>query len=106
MNLGEMPWHEAFLQTLFRQSQHIQYFTVMPTDQAQRNRCPAQHMYQYANGLHNAPLPPPHPWIERTGIYIHLQGLTLSELGPNWELPKSEQEPLLHLICQSVDRLQ
>ncbi|KAF9882608.1 hypothetical protein FE257_005966 [Aspergillus nanangensis] len=45
------------------------------------------------------------PWMKRTGIYIHLQGLTLSELGPSWKLPQPDQESRLYLICQSVDRV-
>ncbi|KAK2794470.1 hypothetical protein FQN50_009902 [Emmonsiellopsis sp. PD_5] len=43
--------------------------------------------------------------MKRTGIYIHLQGLDLSELGPAWEIPKSQQEPHLYQICESVSQV-
>jgi superfamily II DNA helicase RecQ len=46
------------------------------------------------------------PWMNRTGIYIHLRGLNLSELGPAWQLPKSrEEDQNLYLICESVGRV-
>jgi hypothetical protein len=45
------------------------------------------------------------PWMKRTGIYIHLQGLNLSELGPSYQLPKPEEEQNLYLICESARRV-
>jgi hypothetical protein len=45
------------------------------------------------------------PWMKRTGIYIHLQGLNLSDLGPSYQLPRPEEEPSLYLICESARRV-
>lgn len=50
---GAIPWHEAFLQTLFHQKQYQQYFAVVLTDQLPS---PApQYIYQHANAPNNAP---------------------------------------------------
>lgn len=142
---GAMPWHEAFLQTLFNQRQNIQYFAVVLADQVYTGGSEPQYIYPHANAPDNAPLPtspqdilpvPDNtwdqimyefqqaqaqpsrqqidqvqhvsdltPWMKRTGIYLHLQGLDLGELGPSWKLPNPGQEPLLYLICQSIGRV-
>lgn len=147
---GQMPWHEAYVQTLFTQKQHVLYFAVVLADQLNLSSGRPQYIHPHANAPDNAPPPPasepasePHPtlapenaldailsdfdqlqtqpqrqqldtiqhvsdltpWMKRTGIYIHLQGLTLDELGPAWELPKPEQEPILHHICKSAGRV-
>jgi tRNA(His) 5'-end guanylyltransferase len=43
--------------------------------------------------------------MKRTGIYIHLQGLNLSDLSPSYQLPRPEEEPSLYLICESARRV-
>ncbi|KAJ5117450.1 DNA helicase recq5 [Penicillium atrosanguineum] len=45
------------------------------------------------------------PWMRRTGIYIHLLGLELKELGPSYYLPRVQDEPSLFLICESIGRV-
>ncbi|OJD23078.1 hypothetical protein ACJ73_05575 [Blastomyces percursus] len=149
---GAMPWHEAFLQTLFSQSQNIQYFAVVLADRVRRPGTPQNIcIYPHANAPDNAPtsLTPEHhhpsppsapahknawdrimgqfdesqarprstkidrthhvsdlnPFMKRTGIHIHLQGLDLADLGPSWRLPDPDREPNLHLICQSAGRV-
>jgi hypothetical protein len=45
------------------------------------------------------------PWLQRTGIYAHLRGLELNELGPSYRLPWVQEEPQLYLICESIGRV-
>jgi superfamily II DNA helicase RecQ len=141
---GAMPWHQAYLQTLFNQKQSQQYFAVVLTDRVQRSGTP-QYIYPHANAPDNAPpstrdhSPSPipdnawdqimvryrqsqsqpqrnqvetarhvseiTPWMKRTGIYVHLQGLNLSDLGPSYQLPKPDEEQNLYLICESARRV-
>lgn len=43
--------------------------------------------------------------MKRAGIYIHLQGLEVKDLGPRYRMPRQDQEPLLWAICESVYRV-
>jgi hypothetical protein len=50
---GAIPWHEAFLQTLFHQKQSQQYFAVVLADQIPSSN--ATYIYRHANTPNNTP---------------------------------------------------
>lgn len=50
---GAIPWHEAYLQTLFQQKQCQQYFAVVLADQIHQPATP-QYIYLHANAPDNA----------------------------------------------------
>jgi len=51
---GAMPWHEAYLQTLFLQNQCQQYFAVVLADQVHQSAT-SQYIFLHANAPNNAP---------------------------------------------------
>ncbi|KAG2178350.1 hypothetical protein INT44_001500 [Umbelopsis vinacea] len=59
---GDMPWDEAYLQTLFQQNQRRHYFVVVLEDQVYESSNPP-YIYPRANASNNAPdsSPPPVP---------------------------------------------
>lgn len=141
---GVIPWHEAFMQTLFLQKQSQQYFAVVLADQIPTSN--PQYIYQHANapnyGLPSVSETPPSsaltgdtwkqimgryqkslsqtsrksiaaarhvsevtPFMKRAGIHIHLEGLEVKDLGPSYRIPRQDQEALLFVICESVQRV-
>jgi hypothetical protein len=53
---GDMPWHEAYMQTLFKQTSQQRYFAVVLADPVQgRQSATSQYIFLYANAPHNAP---------------------------------------------------
>ena len=51
---SRMPWHKAFVQMLFSQSQSVRYFAVALADQVGPSDTPLQHIYPHANAPDNA----------------------------------------------------
>ena len=45
------------------------------------------------------------PFMKRAGIYVHLEGLEVKDLGPSYRIPRQDQEALLFAICESVQRV-
>ena len=122
------------LQTLWKQTKHVDYFIVQPKaaaghQQSGQRRQPAtqegepqavaegfraryeqvQKEYlgqgQYSKVQKLVHVSELTPWLRSTGYQAHLEGLDVDELGASYRHPAPEDEPLLLAICAGVARV-
>lgn len=114
----DRPWTQVQMQTLWREKKYRMYFTVnTPNIQTATTslvsiRDSIRTRFDAAQPLgqttvvpvevHVAEVP---AWLRRTQFHIHLAGLESKDIGESYSIPKTDDNPILANICNSVERV-